>query len=104
MSEVVTCGCCGRGVWDNEDENAHFGQQPYPDDAGFGMCKDCGGDKKAADFKKKLGWAATCFYEARFDVARNALNEANKAKWDGLSYERKVAFIIRCLEKGILAW
>jgi len=96
----VTCHCCGRGIRDNAEENAHFGQVPYPDDQGFGMCKDCGGDAKAPDIKGKLGWAGRCFFEARFDVVRRALSSENQAKWDTWPYERKVALVTRLVEKG----
>ena len=36
--EVVTCSCCGRGINNTPEENAHFGKSPYPVDEGF-MCR-----------------------------------------------------------------
>jgi hypothetical protein len=100
LSEILTCSCCGRGLRDNAEENSDFGQVPYPHDTGFGTCIDCGGDKKSKDFKQRLGWAGRTFFEARFDAARNALKDDQKTRWDSLSYERKVAFIAKMIEKG----
>ena len=102
--EYVTCGCCGRGVRNNAEENTHFNDVPYPDDNGFGMCVECGGDKNHPDIQNKLGWAGRCFFEARFDVVRNQLSEASgaKAKWDRFSYEKKCAMVARLVEKGVM--
>lgn len=62
--EILTCSCCGSGIRDTPEENVHYGQIPYPDDTGLGMCKYCGGDPEADSltddgFKKKIGWATT---------------------------------------------
>ena len=102
--EILTCGCCGRGVQNNEAENVHFGMIPYPDDNGFGMCRDCGGDPTAKGTKKKLGWAKTCFCEARFPVIRDALSDKGKANWDKATYAKKCFTVFTFVEKGILSW
>lgn len=103
-SEILACSCCGREVPNDEEHNVSLGMSPYPHDTGFGMCTECGGDKKATDFKKKIGWAACTFYEARFDIARNSLSAETQKKFDASPYELKCAFISRLLEKGILKW
>lgn len=106
--EWVKCSCCGEYVPDTPEANVHYGQVPYPDDIGFGLCRRCGGDstvevkdpRDEAAIKRRLGWAATTFYEARFDTIRNALNEKNRAKWDGCSYTMKVQMVIKAVENG----
>lgn len=105
--DVLSCSCCGKGI--RNDENVDRDAIPYPHDQGFGMCVDCGGDKEAdtttdEGLKQALGWAGRTFYEARFPVIRDGLNEGNKKKWDGLSYRKKVLLVGRMLEKGILKW
>jgi len=100
--ELLTCSCCGKGVWNTPEENTHYGEVPYPDDNGFGMCRECGGDDKAEDIQDKLGWAGRCFFEARFDVVRRGLNPENQVKWDRWSYEKKVAMVTRLVEKGTM--
>jgi len=97
----LTCGCCGKyylGFIPKDKD----GVQTY--DNGVGMCPDCGGDPKAKTVKKRMGWAACTFYEARFDLLRNALGKEAKAKFDGLSYQKKCFVIQRMLEKGFIKW
>jgi len=98
--QYLTCGCCGKWYWGFVPKEN--GVQTY--DNGVGMCPDCGGDPKAKTVKKRLGWAACTYYEARFDLLRKALSEKSKAKFDGLTYERKVFVIQKMLEKGIIKW
>ncbi|MBU1082551.1 MAG: hypothetical protein KKB59_18840 [Spirochaetes bacterium] len=104
MARLLSCSCCGAGIRDIEAENAHFGIEPYPDDYGFGMCLGCGGDKKAKSFKKLLGWGMCAFFEARFKVIRDALNDVNREKWDKCTYEKRCGMVKWSLEKGILKW
>ena len=104
---MLTCSCCGKGVM--EEENVAKDEEPYPYDTGYGMCIECGGDKDAdisteEGVKKKLGWAAQCFYEARFDVISKALGDEAKAKFESMTYLGKVNVVTRFLEKGILKW
>ncbi len=107
---MLTCSCCGSGLRNTPEENTVFNETPYPYDDGFGMCVRCGGDRTVPfamdeeSIKKRLGWAACMFYEARFSVLRNALNPANQAKWDTLSYGKKVVLVIKALEEGMLKW
>lgn len=104
---MVTCSCCGHGITD--EQNVDHRKIPYPHDEGFGMCIPCGGDSKAdistdEGFKKRIGWGMQMFYEARFDLIRNNLNEKNKEKWDKLTYRKKCFIIIDFMEKGIIKW
>lgn len=101
-NEIITCGCCGRGLQNNAEENTHYGQVPYPDDNGFGMCVECGGDKKSADFRKRLGWAGETFFDARISVLKKKLNQDNSAKFAAMSYEKQVVIIARLIEKGAM--
>jgi len=113
MPERLTCTCCGSGVRDTPDENASHGESPYPHDNGFGLCVECGGDKSAgagkpardltdAEVKKRLGWQGTIFYEARIAVVRERLNDANRAKFDAMTYGKKVVVVAGLVEKGVL--
>lgn len=101
-SGYLNCGCCGELIRHTPEENAHFGIEPYPDDRGYGMCRACGGNPNAADFREQLGWAGRTFFEARFEVLRDALSDGNRAKFDGMSYRQKVSVITRLIENGAL--
>jgi hypothetical protein len=98
--EYITCYCCGLLIRNNVQENVHYGESPYPDDECFGLCVECGGDKKASGISKKLGWAGRIFYDAKIEVLSNNLSPENKAKFEALSYERKVYIIARLIERG----
>lgn len=104
---MLTCSCCGSGV--TCDDNVVKDQVPYPFDEGYGLCIECGGDDKADTstldgFKRALGWQKCMFYEARFSVVRDALNEQNKQKWDKLSYAKKCHIVHDFVEKGWIKW
>jgi hypothetical protein len=99
---IVSCSCCGKGIYDNAKENVHFGMIPYPDDNGFGMCVECGGDKKSKDPKKRMGWGMVTFVEARFDTVRKSLNEKNQKKWDECTWEKKALVVLGLVEKGAM--
>lgn len=100
---MLTCSCCGTMIEDSPEQNTDFGKQPNPHDTGFGMCPDCGGDKNAADVKKKLGWAACSFYEARFPILRKALTKPELIeKWEKSSYLQKCNWIGKMIEKGLM--
>lgn len=89
--KLLTCSCCGSGFYGLQDVSA---------DEGFGYCSKCGGDPEAKSFKKRIGWGLATFYEARFDIVRERLNEENRKKWDVLRYSRKCAFISNQVENG----
>lgn len=50
--------------------------------------------------KSEMDWAARSFFEARFDVVGDALNDENSARWGALSYMAKCGFISRQIEAG----
>ena len=79
-----------------------FGLEPYPHDQGFGMCFECGGDPDSDDILTRLGWAGRTFFETRMSIVRVHLKPEKRAKFDAMDYERKVAFISRCIERGLL--
>ena len=98
----VTCSCCGKLIEDSTDQNASFGMEPYPHDQGLGMCFACGGDPHSDDFHTRLGWAGRKFFETRMSIVRERLKPEKRTKFDALDYERKVAFIGRRIERGLL--
>ena len=99
---ILTCSCCGTLIHDTPEENTDFEVVPRPHDTGFGMCPDCGGDPASPDVKKKMGFAMVSFVEARFRVVRDNINEENRAKWDGFSWERKASTVLSLVEKGAM--
>lgn len=111
--DMITCGCCGKGILNTPAENTHYGISPYPDDTGFGMCVECGGDKTIvpdaqthiyteAQVRKKLGWAGCAFYDTRIELLQNKLTETNKTKFNAMSFERKVLIIAKMVERGAM--
>ena len=98
----VECSCCGESIEDSTDQNASFGLEPYPHDQGFGMCFECAGDPDSDDILTRLGWAGRTFFETRMSIVREHLKPEKRAKFDAMDYERKVAFISRCIERGLL--
>jgi hypothetical protein len=115
MPNILSCTCCGSGIEDSSAQNVDFGKQPNPHDEGYGLCHDCGGDNRAPlptttdgskkrkkKIRKRLGWATSTFFEARFDTVRSALSLENQTKWDRCSYEKKIAVIAQFVEKGLI--
>jgi hypothetical protein len=98
----VKCSCCGELIENSADKNACFGIEPYPHDDGFGECFECGGDPHSDDILVRLGWMGRTFYEARMDIVRECLSPENRTKFDAMDYERQIAFIGRCIEKGLM--
>lgn len=115
-SEVpwVRCSCCGQDIPDDEEHNASFGEIPNPHDTGFGMCIDCGGDKKAgldepkdkplteSAVKRRLGWAGRMFYEARFETLGKSLRPDLAEKFQAMTYAKKVTIVSRMVERGLM--
>jgi hypothetical protein len=97
--ELLTCSCCGRGVWNTPEDNADY-DHPEHHDTGFGTCRGCGGDPKAKTFWKRMGWGAEMFYKARFKSLREALSPENQARFDAMPVQKKVAVIARLIEEG----
>ena len=98
----LRCSCCHTLIADTPEQNACFGMQPYPHDDGFGECRKCYGDPAAKEFRDQLGWVGRTFYDARIEIVRELLSPQKRKAFDELSYERKVIFIGRALERGLL--
>ena len=106
-TDLLTCSCCGTGVYDTPEHNVSHGEVPYPHDQGFGMCVKCGGDKRetgttAPKLRKRMGWAGQTFFDARIEVLRKRLTGANLEKFNTMSFERKVVVITKMVERGML--
>lgn len=107
----VRCSCCGTDVPDDEEHNTDHGVVPNPHDVGFGMCVECGGDKRAGKdekpmtesaFKRRIGWAGQMFYEARFDVIEKNLRPDLAAKFRAMTYSKKCSIVAGMVEKGYI--
>lgn len=105
--KLVTCSCCGDTIEDTEEENVSYGLMPYPDDEGYGTCTRCGGDRKAQgdsddQIKKRIGWAAQAFYEARFEILSKKLSPVNSAKFLKMNYGDKMNVVDKMINSGSL--
>jgi hypothetical protein len=107
----VTCTCCGAFVENTPEHNVSLHApdgDPYPHDDGVGECVSCGGDptipftEDEELFRKRMGWGACCFYDARIETMHKALNEANRAKFEALSYAKKCVLIRKAVEDGLM--
>ena len=98
----LLCSCCRTFIADTPEENVCFGIQPYPHDDGFGECLKCFGNSAAKEFREQLGWAGRTFYDSRIEIVRGCLSPQKQKEFDELSYERKVIFIGRAIERGLL--
>lgn len=83
------CGCCGSGFYTWPE---------YVDqdqDAGYGICSSCQdwigekNDRELDDLGVKI---------------RDALNDKNKAKWDGYSIEVQRHLAMKCIEDGLVTY
>ncbi len=101
-SAWLLCSCCRTLINDTPEENVCFGIQPYPHDDGVGECRKCFGNPAAKEFREQLGWAGRTFYDSRIEIVRGCLSPQKQKKFDELSYERKVIFIGRALERGLI--
>lgn len=100
--EDVVCTCCGASVADNAKENAWHGETPYPGDAGTGMCRKCGGDPEADSPRARLGFAVTCFVDARITYVAERLSRENRKRFFAMPYEEQAEFILRLVGKGVI--
>lgn len=111
--EWVRCSCCGDDIPDDEEHNVDHGVVPNPHDTGFGMCVECGGDKKAgegkpakemteAQLKRRIGWAGRTFYEARFEILEKKLRPDLVEKFRAMSYAKKIAIVAKMIERGAM--
>ena len=39
--QFIHCSCCDKLIEHTPEQNKHFGEEPYPDDEGFGYCFEC---------------------------------------------------------------
>lgn len=111
LSHVV-CSCCDAVLAAHDaKENIAAAVMPYPCDEGFGWCRACFGDDSVkvegkepteAQLRKRLGWAAETFFDARFDVLEKKLNAGNVERFRSMTYARKVAAVTRLIEKGVM--
>jgi hypothetical protein len=100
---TLACDYCGDGVEDTPEANVWHGLLPYPGDPNtIGMCRKCGGDPTAKTTRERLGWAMTCFVDARIPILQRALSEGNRERFEKMSYERKAAVVVRMVEKGLM--
>ena len=51
---------------------------------------------------EQLGWAGRMFFDSQIEIVREHLKPQSQQKFDKLSYERKVAFISRLIERGLI--
>ena len=98
----VACSCCGKLIENSKEQNASFGEEPYPHDQGFGMCFECGGDPNSDDFRTKLGWAGQTFFDTRIRIVRKHLHPRNLARFDAMPYERQVGFVGYLIDSGVM--
>jgi hypothetical protein len=63
-------------------------------------CYACAGDPKAKRIRRKMGWAACMFYDARVPVLAERLDAANRAKFLQMPYVKKCAIIGKMIERG----
>ena len=81
------CGVCGRAAetrW-TDDEWA---------------CFACAGDPKAERVRKRLGWAACTFYDARIPVLADRLSTENRERFLRMPYAKKCNVIGKMIERG----
>ena len=100
--DILTCTCCGGGVPDTAEHNVSHGDRPYPHDKDVGLCRDCGGDPEAKTVRKRMGWAAVTFFDARIAILYERLSEKNRAHFKTMTYAQKVGVITRLVEKGVM--
>lgn len=81
------CGMCGRAA-----------ETPWTDEEY--ACYECAGDPKAKSVRKRLGWAACMFYDARIPILASRLNAENRARFLRMKYAAKCNIIGKMIERG----
>lgn len=89
MEDWIVCSCCGASIRNTADENVSFGEEPYPHDHGYGMCK-------------RIGWASECFFDARIKVLQEKLSPENVEKFNRMSYAKKIDVVTGMVRKGLM--
>ena len=100
---LVVCTCCGASIQDDAKENVWHGLTPYPGDAGTGMCRGCGGDAEAKEPRARLGFATTCFVDARIPLVGERLSRNNRQRFFSMPYEDQADFVLHLAKKGLIA-
>ncbi len=84
----AVCDVCG----------SRNGQMPWCDDEW--ACYSCGGDPKARGIRRKMGWAATMFYDARIPILAEQLSAENRQRFLRMKYAQKCNIIGKMIERG----
>ena len=100
--DAIVCAFCGRALLHTPEDNAYFGTEPYPADLGYGLCRGCGGDSKAADIRERMGAALCMIVDARIPLVAKRLGDAHRERFLELPYESQALFIIRLMEEGVI--
>lgn len=87
--KTLDCGCCGAyfQTWE--------GYVDQDQDAGYGICKEC--QDMAEEMNNKQ-------LDEIGDTIREALNEKNKAKWDGFSIDTRRLLALKAVEDGVVVF
>ena len=88
--EHFKCSCCGTGFQSTTEE-----QRQYDRDTGYGLCGRCAAGQRA-DEEKAL--------QKSIDLVRGALNEKNRAHFDGLTLDEKKVVALAAIDEGIITW
>lgn len=116
----MSCDCCGKAIPDTPEENVDHTARGC--EVGFGLCRECGGYPEEAldlvalaanseidlrtgwpkDLSRKFGRNGVVFYEARFDVLREKLNEANRARFEAMTLTQKIATVYGLIQRGAM--
>ncbi len=54
------------------------------------------------EVKRRIGWEATMFYDARIRILREGMSAENVAKLNAMSYPKQCAIVARMIEKGLM--
>jgi hypothetical protein len=100
---VLRCDCCGIAIADTEEDNAWYGEVPYPGEAGTGLCRECGGDPHADDTRKRIGFVVATFVDARIAIVAARLSETNREEFLSADYEKQVRVVLRLVARGALS-
>ena len=96
----LACFYCGKHIRHTPEENAVFGEEPYPFDRGHGICLSCGGDPRSTDLGTQLGLIGLVCCAVRFEIVRDNLTPQHQALFDALPDWKKIVgsgFLIKGL-------
>jgi hypothetical protein len=99
---VLVCDCCGIAITDTEEDNAWYGEVPYPGDQGTGLCRECGGDPHATDTRKRIGFVVATFVDARVAIVAARLSERYREAFLSADYEKQVRVVLQLVARGAL--